>query len=53
MTDDEHIEHMDHLLQDAVTSGSPFAGTNLIFIIGSIVLGLILGASGFWFLRHK
>jgi hypothetical protein len=53
LTDDEHIEHMDHVLQDAVTSSSPFVGTNLIIIIGSIALGLILGASGFWFLRRK
>jgi hypothetical protein len=53
LTDDEHIEHMDHVLQEAVASGSPFAGANLPYTIGSIVLGLIVGAVGVWFLRRK
>jgi hypothetical protein len=53
LSDDEHIEHMDHVLQEAVASGNPLAGSNLLYSITSVVLGLILGAAGVYFLRRK
>jgi hypothetical protein len=52
LTDDEHIEHMDHVLQDAVKGGG-LSGSAWIYVIGSLILGAVVGAVVVWFLRKK
>lgn len=53
LTNDEHIEHMNEMLQDAVSAGNPFAGSNLPYLIGAVVVGLAAGGGATWFLRRK
>ena len=51
ISDDEHIEHMNEILQEAVLAGG-FTGSNYLYLLLAFGLGLLIAGIVVWFLRR-
>ena len=47
LSDDEHIEHMNHLLQEAVTAGG-IGNSGYLYVVIAFILGLIIAGVVAW-----
>ncbi len=51
ISDEAHIEHMNEILQEAVTAGG-FSGSNYLYLALAFVVGLLIAGAVAWFMRR-